>query len=184
MVTHIASRMGSVKWWHASRLRFVVDICRNTLCFGRFPRQLGHSNALHQFANHVRSLTVLVRSFPISPCPWVGPRTNEAYGHPNACLILRDALPPRCGYDRNLRWSHRSIEESGGAPCEFYGPSNPPLRGMSKVLDAISARPQPVLQRFLPHSDGCRLTRGVHAVLLLRDDARAQPLEVGGDENL
>jgi hypothetical protein len=160
-------------------LRFVVGIGRKALCFGRFPHQLDHSNALHQFTNHVRSLTVLVRSFPISPCPLVGPRTNEAYGHPNARRISSDALPLRCGYDRNFRWSYRSFEEFGSATSDSYGPSHPPLRGMSKVLDAISPRPQPVLQRFLPRSDGYRLTRGVHAVLLLRDDAGAQPLEVG-----
>ena len=100
-------------------LRFVVGIGNRTLCFGRFPRQLNHSNALHQFTNHVRPLTGLVRSFPISPCPLVGPRTSEAYGHPNARRISSDALPLRLGYDRDLRWSYRSFEESGSAACEF-----------------------------------------------------------------
>ena len=52
-------------------LRFVVDIGRKILCFGRFRRQLSQSNAWHQFANHFVLLTVLVRSFPISPCPLV-----------------------------------------------------------------------------------------------------------------
>src|ERR1700756_2713548 len=71
------------------------------------------------------------------------------------------------------------LRNPGAQPANSYGPSHPPLRGMSKVLDAISPRPQPVLQRFLPDSNGYRLIRGVHAVLLLRDDAGAQPLEVG-----
>ena len=91
-----------------SRLRFVVGICRKTLCFGRFPRELSDSDALHQIANYVCPLTMLVRSSPISPCLLVGPRTNEADGHPNACPIWRDELPPRCGYasgnrERSLR---------------------------------------------------------------------------------
>ena len=58
-------------------LRFLVGIYRGSLWFGRFRPQLSHSNALHEFANHVRLLTALVRSFPISPCPLLGTKTNE-----------------------------------------------------------------------------------------------------------
>ena len=65
-------------------IRFLVGINRRTLCFGRFPRQRSHSNALRQFANHVCPLTMLVGSFPISPRPLVGAQTFEAHGHPNA----------------------------------------------------------------------------------------------------
>ena len=100
-------------------LRFVVGIGRRTLCFGRFSRQLDPSNALHQFKNNVRSLTGLVGSFPVSLSPWVGAQTNEAYGHPNARRISSDALPLRCGYDRDSRLPYRSFEESGSATCEF-----------------------------------------------------------------
>jgi hypothetical protein len=63
---------------------FLVGIDRRTLCFGRFLRQRGHSDALHQFANHVGPLTVLVGSFPISLRPLVGAQTFAAHGYPNA----------------------------------------------------------------------------------------------------
>jgi hypothetical protein len=50
-------------------LRFFVGMDRQTLWFGRFRPQLSHADALREFANHVRLLTALVRSFPISLRP-------------------------------------------------------------------------------------------------------------------
>src|SRR4029077_16179186 len=39
-------------------------------CFGRFLGQLSRSDALHEVSNHVRLLTALVRSSPISRQQW------------------------------------------------------------------------------------------------------------------
>jgi hypothetical protein len=52
----------------------------------------------------------------------VGPsQTNEAYGHPNACLILCDVLPPAMRLRLQRKVAKRSFEESGGAACDSMG---------------------------------------------------------------
>ena len=67
--------------------RVFVGICRKTLGFDRFSRQPTHPTALHQFANHVCPLTVVVASFPIDHARWSVLKLLKPIGHPNAIQI-------------------------------------------------------------------------------------------------
>jgi hypothetical protein len=58
-------------------------------CFGRFLGQLSRSDALHEFSNHVRLLTALVRSSPISRRPW-------SVGKPMRPMVIRMLLQRSC----------------------------------------------------------------------------------------
>ena len=59
---------------HKSSCAHLAPVLRRYLsqnpCFGRFLGQLSRSDAWHEFSNHVRLLTALVRSSPISRRPW------------------------------------------------------------------------------------------------------------------
>ena len=70
-------------------------------------------------------------------------------------------------------------------PCvSGYGLPNSPLRRVSEVSAPVLGRLYSVPQWVLPRSHLCRLPGGIHLVLFVRAIAGAQPVEVGGGQNL